>query len=112
MRILIAALVLFGGAGLALAQLQIVPRPKLTTATDEKSRLDGRVRIVLADPRSDEDRFAAQDFMEDLRAMAGLQLHIADPGRRNILIGPIGNARVRARMARLKMEASADHRLG
>lgn len=107
LRPLILAAPLLCFAGPAFAQLQIIPRPKQAAATDEKFPLRG-ARIVLADPRSEEDRFAAEDFMEDLRAAAGVQLQIGRPGRRDILIGPIDNARVRAAMARLKIEAPRD----
>src|ERR1051326_3478903 len=49
---------------------QIIPAPKSLTATGESFRLTRDVRIMLADPKSEDDRFAAQDFVEDLRETA------------------------------------------
>ena len=50
-------------APLAHAQdrISIIPQPREVTANSEKFQLD-RAHIVLADPRSAEDRFAATDF--------------------------------------------------
>jgi hypothetical protein len=46
------------------------------------------VRVVLADRKSSEDRFAAQDFIDDLKATANLALSIGKAGsRRDIIIG-------------------------
>lgn len=61
-------------AQLAQAQdrISIIPQPRQVTANGEKFRLD-RAHIVLADPRSAEDRFAATDFGEEfgLRVRGG-----------------------------------------
>ena len=73
------------GVAIGVAQGQdrvsIIPQPRQMTATGETFRLD-RAHIVLADPRSAEDRFAATDFGEEF----GLKIR----GRRDrkaILIG-------------------------
>lgn len=70
-------------AQLAQAQdrISIIPQPRQLTANGEQFRLD-RAHIVLADPRSVEDRFAATDFGEEfsLRIRGGRD-------RKAILIG-------------------------
>lgn len=53
-------------------------------------------RIVLADPRAEEDRFAAQDFATDVKDVAGITIKIGQgSGRGAILIGQIDHPRVR-----------------
>src|SRR5882672_7583784 len=56
--------------------IQVVPQPRQVNVTSEKFRLSRETRIVLADPRSDEDRFAAQDFVDDVKETAGLALPV------------------------------------
>lgn len=77
-------------------QAQIIPQPKSLSATGEEFRLTRAVRIVLADPKSDEDRSAAQDFADDVRETAGVALRITDGGgKQRILVGLVTNPRVR-----------------
>lgn len=45
-------------------RISIIPQPRQVTANGETFRLD-RAHIVLADPRSAEDRFAATDFAQE-----------------------------------------------
>ena len=53
-------------AGSAEAQrISIIPQPRQVTTNGETFRLD-RAHIVLADPRSEEDRFAATDFVQEV----------------------------------------------
>lgn len=104
--LVLLALVLF--AGRAASQpppLQIIPRPKQATATGDRFALDRRVRVVVADPRAEDDRFAAEDFIEDVQATAGLHLSLGGRGRRTILLGPLDNERVRAALARQQVQA-------
>mgnify|MGYP001770806527 FL=1 len=104
------ALVLFVGraAGQPSAPLQIIPRPKQAAATGERFALDRRVRIVLADPRAEDDRFAAEDFITDLQATAGVRLAIGGKGRRAILLGLLDDERVRAALARQRVPLPTD----
>jgi len=51
---------------------------------------------VLADPRSDADRFAAEDFVADARETAKLDLRIGSGGRRSVLVGKVSSAKISA----------------
>ncbi len=81
--------------------IQIIPRPRELKLTTEVFQLGRDVRLVLADARSADDRFAAQDFSEDVRATADLELSIKRRrGRRTILIGLVESAPVQAALKR------------
>src|SRR5882724_1356732 len=68
---------------------QIIPAPKqLTLGEGSFSIRDARV--VLGDNKSVEDQFAAQDFIDDLKATAGISLSLSKgQARRDILVGRI-----------------------
>jgi len=68
---------------------QIIPAPKqLTLGEGSFSIRDARV--VLGDNKSAEDQFAAQDFIDDMKAAAGVSLSLSrGQARRDILIGRI-----------------------
>jgi hexosaminidase len=86
--------------------IHVLPQPKVFKLTGETFRLGGETRIVLADPRSEDDRFAAQDFIDDLRETAGLSLSLGkDRGRRSILIGLADNPAVSAALRRADLNA-------
>src|SRR5437899_11481032 len=76
--------------------LQIIPQPKQLNALPEAFRFRRDNRILLANPGSDDDRFAAQDFIDDLKASAGVALVISK-GRshRGILVGRIDLPQIR-----------------
>jgi hypothetical protein len=81
--------------------VQIIPRPKQLTATGGDFKLSGRVRLALADPRSEDDRFAADDFSEDVRQTAGLTLRVG--GRRDrdtILVGALAHPAIQSALKR------------
>ena len=65
-------------------RISIIPQPRQVTANGERFRLD-RAHIVLADPRSVEDRFAATDFGAEF----GLRIR-GGRDRKAIVIGVIG----------------------
>src|SRR5579885_3578929 len=50
------------------ARIQVIPKPKSVAPNGESFRLARDVRVVLADSTSENDRFAAQDFVDDVRA--------------------------------------------
>ncbi len=50
--------------------------------------------MVLADPRSVDDRFAAEDFIADAREVAKVDLRIAASGSRSIIVGRIDLPRI------------------
>jgi hexosaminidase len=70
-------------------KLQVIPTPRQMTAGDGAFPLDRRVRIVIADSKSADGRFAAQDFIDDLKATADVQLAIGKGRSRAILIGEL-----------------------
>src|SRR5919198_2285166 len=81
--------------------VQIVPAPKSLTATGENFPLKRGARVVLADPKSEDDRFAAEDFADDVRETAQVSLRVATGGGRGqILVGPLSSPRVRAAVER------------
>ncbi|HEX8685246.1 MAG TPA: glycoside hydrolase family 20 zincin-like fold domain-containing protein [Pyrinomonadaceae bacterium] len=91
------------------AAVQIIPAPKSLAATGEAFRLTRDARLVLADPKSEDDRFAAQDFADDLRETAGVALRVgAGGGKRHILVGPLSHPRVRAAVERAGVSVPAD----
>jgi hypothetical protein len=76
--------------------VQIIPKPKSVTATGENFPLTSEARVVLADPKSEDDRFAAEDFADDVRETAGVVLRVgAGAGKRRILVGLLAAPRVR-----------------
>src|SRR5687768_17175487 len=77
---------------------QIVPAPKcVALAGGGNFNFRRGARLVVADPKSEDDRFAAEDFADDLRETAGVALRVGTGGGgRQILVGPLSNARVRA----------------
>jgi hypothetical protein len=76
--------------------VQVIPAPKSLTKTGEDFALTKDVRVVLADSKSEEDRFAAQDFMDDVRETAGVGLRLGPGGgKRRILVGLVSSTRVR-----------------
>src|SRR5438105_4231524 len=95
------------GAGLA---VQIIPAPKSVTATGESFRLARGARIVLADPKSEDDRFAAEDFADDVRETAQVSLRVGAgrEGKGQILVGQLDSARVRAAVERAGLSAPQD----
>jgi hypothetical protein len=81
--------------------IQIIPAPKnLDLGRQGTFRLDSNTRIVLADPTNKEDQFAANDFAEDLRNVAGLSLRIGGGGRSQILIGNYSHPKIRTAIVR------------
>src|SRR5437588_8131676 len=70
--------------------IRVLPQPKVWKTTTSTFKLGTETRVVLADPRSDDDRFAAQDFIADLKETARVSLSLdKGRGRRSILIGTI-----------------------
>jgi hypothetical protein len=68
--------------------LQIIPAPKTISGVAEARFGLGRgTRIVLADPQSEDDRFAAQDFVDDLKQSAGVTVRLGGNSDTRILIG-------------------------
>jgi hexosaminidase len=96
-----------GQASAQSPSVQLIPQPKQLSATQDVFRLSD-VGVRLADARSVDDRFATQDFIDDLKATAGLTLTIGR-GRsgRQILIGRIDLPQIREALKRTAVEAPA-----
>src|SRR5437588_2224488 len=78
-------------------KIQVVPRPKSVAPTGESFRLTRDAHVVLADPKSEDDRFAAEDFVDDVRASVGVAVSVGGgKGKGQILIGALSLPRVRA----------------
>jgi len=96
LAILLASAAVCGQAASPSPGLQIIPQPKQLNALPEAFRFSRDNRLVLASPRSDDDRFAAQDFIDDLKASAGVALVISKGrSRRGILVGRIDLPHIR-----------------
>jgi len=92
------------------ADVQVIPQPRRLKLTNESFRLTRDVRLALADTRSTEDRFAAEDFANDVRETAGgLALPIGRRrDRRTILIGATHLAPVEAALKRAGLSVPPD----
>lgn len=86
--------------------IHVIPAPKQVHTSEAGCEIGQDARIVLADNRSDEDRFAAQDFIEDLKLTAGVNLRIGGGGRRQILIGLIDLPSIQKALRRAGLDTS------
>jgi hypothetical protein len=85
--------------------VQVIPEPKRVEATDENFRLKSGTRVSTVNSKSSADRFAIQDFINDVQQTANIELKI---GSGNILIGLLGDARIRKEFERAKLDIPAD----
>ncbi len=69
--------------------VQVIPAPKQIHTSEATFVLGRETPIVLADGKSAEDRFAAQDFVDDVKQTADVSLRLGGNARREILIGQI-----------------------
>jgi hexosaminidase len=91
------------------ANAQIIPAPKSLTQAGAGFNVSRDVRVVLADAKSEDDRFAAQDFADDLRETAGVALRVGTGGgKRQILVGALSLPRVRAAVEKAGVRVPAD----
>ena len=68
--------------------IQVIPKPKQVNVGDGRFEIGRETRIVLADNKSVEDRFAAEDLIDDLKTTANFALSIGKgKPRRQIVIG-------------------------
>jgi len=74
----------------------------------EPFRLAPAASLTLADPRSEDDRFAAQDFMDDVKNTSGVVLKFGKARKRVILIGLLDQPLIQAGFKRVMMETPAD----
>jgi hexosaminidase len=82
------------------SNVQIIPAPKQIHVSEAAFVIGREARIALADGKSDEDRFAAQDFVDDVKQTADVSLRLGGNARRQILIGQIDLPRVQQALKR------------
>jgi hexosaminidase len=86
-------------------RLGVIPAPKQVSPSDAAEFLIGRgSRIVLADDKSVDDRFAAQDFADDVKQSAGVNLKIGGSARGEILVGLIALPRIQKALKRAGLD--------
>jgi hypothetical protein len=90
--------------------VQVIPQPRQLTVKPETFRLTRDVRLALADSRSTEDRFAAEDFATDVRETAGgLALSIGKARKRNtIFIGALSLPSIQSALKRANVSVPPD----
>jgi hexosaminidase len=82
--------------------VQLIPKPRQIVFKLSRFQLSNKTRIVLGDPRSNDDRFAASDFVDDVRETAKLEMRIVNSGsRHSILVGNLDLPSVEAAIKRL-----------
>ncbi len=95
----------FGRAEAQSPNVQIIPAPKQIHVSEATFVIGREARIVLADGKSVEDRFAAQDFVDDVKQSAGVSLRLGgNSARREILIGQIDLPRVQQALKRVGVD--------
>jgi hypothetical protein len=90
LRLTVLLITLIGSIDVVLGQdarISVIPQPREMKATGEKFLLDRNAHITLADPRSTDDQFAANDFIEDTKQTAGITLKLGRGNRKAITIG-------------------------
>ena len=86
-------------------RIQIIPTPKQAVAGDGAFSLRN-ARILLGGAKSADDQFAARDFIDDLKATAGVAILIGrKQSRGDILIGLIDQPAVTQALKRMAIEA-------
>jgi len=89
--------------------VQLIPQPRQIVLKSDRFQLSSNDRIVLADPRSEDDRFAATDFVNDLQETAKLAMRIGGSRtRHSILIGNIDLPGVQAGLKRFGISTPAN----
>ena len=74
--------------------LNLIPQPRQVRLTRDRFSIKRSTRVALADSKSADDRFAAEDFVADLKEIALISLRLS--GRRSSNSILIGNLRQRA----------------
>ncbi len=91
------------------SKVNLIPRPRQIVAKGESFRFGNNTRVVLADSRSEDDRFAADDFLNDLQATAKLVVKkTTSSSRHAILIGNLNLPSVQSALKRFGISAPAN----
>src|SRR5947209_6212508 len=106
---IICALALGGASSRAQSpNIQVIPKPKQVNVGDGRFEIGRDPRIALADTKSAEDRFAAQDLIDDLKTTANLALSIGKgKPRRQIVIGGLELPRITQALKENRVEPPA-----
>lgn len=89
--------------------VRLIPRPRQIALKPDRFLLSSKTRIVLADSHSEDDRFAATDFADDLQETAKLPMKVGGSRARNsILIGSLDLPGVQAALKRLGISVPAN----
>ena len=81
--------------------IAVLPKPRQVTANGAAFALDRGVRFRFADPKSVEDRFAAVDFIDDVKQTSGIELRLSGGNRRReILIGKLDLPAIQSELKR------------
>src|SRR6185295_11591892 len=115
-RPLVLLILLFISCSVAIAQqksdsdfVQLIPQPRQITLKTDRFRLSSSTRIVPADSRSEDDRFAAADFTNDLQETAKLAIKTGGSrARHSILIGSLDLPTVQAALKRFEVRVPAN----
>ncbi len=90
-------------------KVQIIPQPRQWTITQDKFRFGSGASIALADPHSEDDLFAARDFIDDVKQTADVVLKIGKGrARQVIVIGNVDLPLVQTALKRAGIESPAD----
>ncbi|HEV7682426.1 MAG TPA: glycoside hydrolase family 20 zincin-like fold domain-containing protein [Pyrinomonadaceae bacterium] len=89
--------------------VKLIPAPRQITLRLNRFQLAGKPRIVLADARSADARFAASDFASDVSETAKLEIRIVNSGsRHSILVGNLDLPSVQAALKRTGISVPAN----
>lgn len=107
--IVIASAVAMSQEQRPVSSIRLIPQPRQIAVKPDVFRLGRTGRIVLADPHSEDDRFAAADFTNDVQETATLAIKISNSvSRHSILIGNIDLPAVQVVLRRLGISVPAN----
>ena len=89
MAIVISLFFVFASASAQTRAVQVIPAPKSIEAGPGSFAIARSLHLVLADAKSPDDRFAAQDFIDELKSSADVSLTIGRGSRHSIVIGQL-----------------------
>jgi hexosaminidase len=113
LRLTVLLLTFFCALGVVYAQdnsterISVIPRPREMKPNGEKFPLDRNAHIMLADPRSSDDQFAANDFIDDAKQTADVTLKIARGSRKAITIGLLSLSSIQRELRSLGVDVPA-----
>src|SRR6266850_5535355 len=95
------------GANAQTPNVQVMPAPKQLAVSEGKFDIGLDTRMALADTQSAEDRFAAQDFIDDVKQTAGVTVRLgSNSARREILIGRIDLPKIQQALKRAALDST------